>query len=545
MRYITLLASTSLALSLNAQWSLDANTPMIVCDAPNAQRFTRAIADGGSGWFVFWSDLRNDPQKAELFGQHFDAAGVAQWTANGEPILALPGRSVNEIAPVLLDDGDVILAVLSSANNTSNADTVRAIRLDPNGQQVWSNPALLSVNGPGIFGNCFYFSAPNGIKSGDGAFFCYRGDSQGSNGYYAMQRVRGDGSVAFGVPGLQVPYNAGFGPFEVQPDGAGGMLVAWRCSNGAGTCHRAMRVDSLGAAQWAANFDVAAGGAGLAYAFTTAADGAGAFVSVWEESGGDLGMARFDTTGSHLWTPSPFHACTESHTQSTPALAFSGGDLYVAWSDNRPPASNHDLYMQKIDPVTGALLWATDGVLVVHTNSYIPTARIVPAIDGAIGIMDFGGTEKYCAMRMNSDGTPAWAVPTSFATANLPFYEERVELADGAGGAVSFWQTQNGDLYGARIHANGELGDHTGLDEAAAMLRMNVYPDPARTMLYIDGPIGLHAARVRDVNGRLCAPVRATDGSRIALDVSALTPGVYFVEVTTDAATTFVRFLKE
>ena len=119
MRYITLLASTSLALSLNAQWSLDANTPMIVCDAPNAQRFTRAIADGGSGWFVFWSDLRNDPQKAELFGQHFDAAGVAQWTANGEPILALPGRSVNEIAPVLLDDGDVLLAVLSSANNTS------------------------------------------------------------------------------------------------------------------------------------------------------------------------------------------------------------------------------------------------------------------------------------------------------------------------------------------------------------------------------------------------------------------------------------------
>lgn len=368
MRLFTLSSLTGLALTLNAQWSTDPTNPMVVCDAANNQMGMRAMTDAGTGWYVFWCDFRNDAQEAALFGQHYDEDGVALWSANGELILDLPGSSINEEAPVLLPNGQVMIAVLSKAGGTTGSDTVRAICIDTNADPVWSEPALLSVNGTGIFGNCFGFADVKGIASADGAYFCYHGESQGSNGYYVMQRVRADGSVAFDVPGMAVPNNAGYGPHEIQPDGADGMVVAWRCSNGSGTCHKALRVDSLGTTSWASNLDVAAGGAGLAYAFTTVAEGTGKFVSVWEETGADLGMARFDTTGTLLWTPSPLYACAESHSQAGPATTIANGELYVAWSDNRPPASNGDLYMQKIDLATGAKLWAADGVLVHHDN---------------------------------------------------------------------------------------------------------------------------------------------------------------------------------
>lgn len=518
---------------------------MVVCDAANDQHDLVAISDGGTGWYAFWCDARNNTQKAQLFGQHFDAAGIAQWSANGELIMDLPGRSINDQVPVLISGGDVMIAVLSKATSTSGSDTVRVIRIDANGDMMWPTPALLSVSGPGIFGNCFGFTDPVGIASGEGAYFCYHGDSQGSNGYYVMQRVRADGTTAFSVPGIAVPYNAGYGPHQVQPDGVGGMIVAWRCSNGAGTCHRAIRVDSLGAALWASNLDVAAGGAGLAFEFTFMADGTGALVSLWEESGGDIGMARFDTLGGLLWTPSPYYACTQSNDQKSPAVALSAGSYYVAWSDNRPPASNRDLYMQKIDPVSGALLWSPDGVLVFHDNSYIPTARIVPTGNGAIGIMDMTGSTGYCAMRMLDDGTTAWSQPTAFATANEPFYGERTELPDGADGVVSFWRTNGGDLYAARIHANGELGDHTGVEELATVQRILVQPNPSRDAIRVSSPERITRIRVFDTQGRQWNERSTPLTSSVGIDITGLPQGVYSVEVATAGSIAFARFVKE
>lgn len=545
MRFTTLPAILGLPLLCLGQWSTDPANPMVVCDAANGQRNIRAISDGGTGWYVFWSDLRVNNDKGQLYGQHFDAAGVAQWATNGQLILDLPGRSVNEFAPVLRPGGDVIIAVHSSASATYGADTVRAYRIDDQANMLWSQPALLSVSGQGIFGNCFGFSVPKGIGVSDGAYFCYHGDSQGSNGYYVMQRVRDDGTAAFTVPGIAVPFNAGYGPHEVQPDGNNGMYVAWRCSGGAGTCHRAMRVDSAGTPGWAANLDVAAGGGGLAYAFTTLADGTSGVISVWEETGGDLGMAHFDTSGTQLWTPAPVYACSESHGQATPATTMSGGSLYVAWSDGRPPASNADLYMQKIDPLTGQKLWATDGVPVTQSSSYAPIARIVPTPDGAIGIMDFTGTVKYCAMRMNSDGTPAWIAPASFATANMPYYGERMEFADGEGGVVAFWQTYGGDLFGARIYPDGEVGDHIGISEISTE-GVQLSPNPASDRFFLQWPNTLNKVTVRALasDGRVIGSWSSGTGHSFQMDVTTWPQGCYVVRIDHAGGVISKRFIK-
>lgn len=530
MRLSTLLLVLGIPLAAQPQWSTDPSTPMVVCNATGNQGIPCVVDDDQGGWYVFWSDPRVSSTQKELYGQHYDAEGMAQWEANGRQVLSLPWTSLNEVAAVRISDGHVMLAILSKVNSGGGSDTVRAFLIDNQAQQLWSEPALLSVSGPGIFGNCFGFSNPQGIASGDGAYFCYSGDSQGSNGYYVMQRIRADGTVDFTVPGKQVPYNAGYGPFKILPDGAEGMVVGWRCSNGGGTCHRATRVDSEGNATWPANLEVSAGGAGLTYEFRMAADGAGGFVSVWEENS-DLGMTRFDTTGTILWSPSPSYACTESHTQSSPALVFNDGSLYVAWKDNRPPANNADLYLQRVDTSDGSLQWNADGVLTIHENSYIPSASIVASDSGCvIAMMDFNLGTKYSAMRMRPDGTTAWPAPISFTTGTQPFYDDRVQLPDGDGGVVAFWRSQPGDIYGARIYRNGLYYNNVGIgvhEEA----HLTIAPNPAIEQVVITAPqkTSISLIRLFDMHGREVQITPRRVGDRTVVPVGHLAPGCYIV----------------
>lgn len=548
MRPIILFVTVALSAHCLAQWSTDPSNPLVVCEAANNQWRMHALSDGGSGWYAFWTDMRTNAGHGSLYGQHFDAEGNALWTANGKLILDLADRSMNEAAPVRLANGNVMIAVLSSATSVYNSDTARAILVDTNGDLLWAQPALLSVNGPGIFGNCFSFSAPQGIRSGDGAYFCYHGDSQGSNGYYVMQRVNADGTVAFTVPGIAVPFNAGFGPHEILPDGADGMYVAWRCSNGSGTCLRAVRVNSSGAAVWSNYLDVSANGPGLAYSFTTMRDGTGALINAWEQVGGDIAMARYDNASNMLWTPSPFFACNESHGQALPAMVMSDGALFVAWGDNRPPANNQDLYIQKFDLATGAPQWTADGVQTIHTNSYIPTPRIVPSANGGvIGIMDMSGPEKYCAMRLNADGTQAWPQPSSFATSNVPFYENRTELADSDGGVVSFWMSDNYDLYAAKIYPNGDVGNHVGIHGIATTDHFQMFPNPANDALSvrIDGAGSITAVDVIANDGRVVLQERGRSASSLVVPLNELVPGLYSLRVTSSEGMGTARFVKQ
>ena len=73
-----------------AQWSTDPAAPMPVCNAANAQRNLIAIADADSGYYAVWSDLRNNVDRAQLYGQHFDSEGNALWAAYGELLLSNP-----------------------------------------------------------------------------------------------------------------------------------------------------------------------------------------------------------------------------------------------------------------------------------------------------------------------------------------------------------------------------------------------------------------------------------------------------------------------
>ena len=516
-----------------AQWSTDPANPMVVSSAPNAQRFMRAIADADSGYYVFWSDLRADPAKGELYGQHFDDDGNALWTANGQLLVSHPTRSINEMAPLLMPDGSVMVCYASSTN-IYTGDTVRAMRFDADANMLWTEPAVLLTAGNFMF--------PQVIPSGTCAYllaYCECGA-----GSYRIQRVRMDGTVQFPMPGIEV--GSGYwGPFTIRPDGAGGMIHTFRCGNGAGTCLKAERLDSLGATVWPGYISVADVD-GLNYAFCTAAEEGGGQVDVWEVNG-DLRMDRIDTLGDPIWSPAVLPTCDlPSYGQASPAALVMNDELFVAWGDNRPPAANQDLYLQKFDLSTGAELWTADGVPVIQQPSYIPTARLVASDSGAvIGIMDCNSS--YAAMRVRADGSLAWPGAVSFATANTPFYDDRTELPDGSGGVVAFWESSLGDVYGARIYRNGVLYDDVGIGEQANTPGFEMYPNPARDHIGLrtnDGAT-ITSVHVMAPDGRIMFTLDKVNAASCSIPVQQWALGTYLVRVATGKGIHVERVVKE
>ena len=513
---LTLLMATSYRAA--AQWSTDPANPMVVCNAPDQQRSMRAIADADSGWYVFWSDARNNAAKADLYGQHFDSDGNALWTANGELLLSDPARSINILEPLLLPDGSVMMAYGTHAQ-INFMDTIRAMRFDVDGSALWPTSSILLTG--------LDYRTMEVVPSDSCLYLVAYCESCGGGGYgYRMQRVRMDGTVQF--PTIGQPASGYWGSFSVHPDGVGGVLFNVRCGNGAGTCLKAQRFDSLGTAVWPADIDLA-DAQGLNYAFATASDPEGTITAVWEVNG-DLRMRRIDTTSTSLWSPGVLPACDlPTYVQAQPAIMTMGTELFVAYYDNRPPANNADLYMQKFDLATGTALWAADGVPTIQESSYIPTPRIVASDSGAvIGIMDMTGPHKFCAQRVHNDGSMAWAAPVSFSTGPQPFYDDRTELSDGSGGVVAFWETATGDLYGARIYRNGLLYDDVDVAEHSSIHTIKAYPNPATDRVTLSvGNERVIRAEVVDATGRM-HPVER-DGA--SLNVHALAPGIHHVRL--------------
>lgn len=514
-----------------AQWSTDPASPMSICNAANAQRHLVAVTDADSGYYVVWSDLRNDADRAQLFGQHFDNEGNALWTANGKLLWDQPGRSVNQTSALLMPDGSLVVAFVTGST-IYQGDTTWAMRFDTAGDALWSQPSVLSSNNT--------YQSPKLVASGNCAYlmvYCY--NCNAGYGGYRAQRFDMDGATQFDLPGTLVGAG-GSGAFEVHPDGAGGILSVVRDGNGAGSPLRAFRYDSLGVGVWSTGV-ILSDADGLQYGFSSSMDDMGALTTVWEVGASDLRMNRIDTLGAPLWTPAVQVACDQPNSQVNMDGLVHDGAYYVSWMDNQ--ADSVGLYVQRYDLATGDPQWISSGVPAILESVYLPTSRLVPSDSSAvIAIMDMSGPSKYAAMRVRANGTLAWSDVASFATAYGPANNERVELSDGNGGAVSFWQSSDDNLYGARIYRTGKPYNDVAIAEAANSRSITAFPNPAqdRIRFSLPGNERFLTVELIDMLGR--TTIVQGDGREIS--VEAFSKGYYIARVRTNSSVFTARIVK-
>lgn len=477
--YILFIACFLSPLLTYCQWSTDPANPAIVCNAANTQEDVTALYDGNGGYYVFWRDDRTNQNTTEIYGQHYDANGFALWTTNGRLFISKPNRDINYFNVIRNFQGNFFFAL--SQGLTNSGDSIFVHKIDTAGNEMWAQPTLVAGRTSGVI----YTSNVTLLEKDTGVYVVFFLIHTGGSEDIHVNRVDNNGNNLWGFNGITVP-NSGYGGFGIYPDGVGGLYIYWRNGNGAGTGLGVRRMNENGTFLWTGNVNPAAGTPGLGYDYSAIPDGNYGLIFTWvEQIGASIQMARVDSSGALVWNPGVLPVCEASSNQDRCRIKRNGNYFYVAWSDNRFPASNSDIYMQKFD-MNGVPQWTLDGIKCTSVNTYISYTQLCPGNNGSMmctvnGNIAAGG---FVLQKMNADSTFAWG-STGVKVADHTFNPngmDYVMLTPPDSGTVIFW-VSGSTIYTARVNANGTM---TGVDEASEKSQLILYPNPSSDKIYIE-----------------------------------------------------------
>ncbi|MBL7953198.1 MAG: T9SS type A sorting domain-containing protein [Flavobacteriales bacterium] len=536
---MALLFVLATAFTAQAQWPIDPNNPLVLCNHTSEKRNLGIVSDGNGGWITLWTDNRITTQKFALYGQRTTHTGALLWEPNGRLIMEVPGRSVNSYGVASMSDGNIFLAYASGADQFGG-DTVRAMAIDIDGQPVWAEPTLLAQ--PGLLpggGTTGFHGYPRVARVLNGTFVGWGTNPIGAADYVHVARVLNDGTNLMPVQGVEITSlnnSIVTGPWTFRHDLTGGLMLEERWGNGSGAPLYAMRVDSMGNQLWPQLLEVSANSSGLGYEWATAMAPTSRMNSIWA-NGVDLRMAIYDTTGVLLNNTAPIDVCIEPDVQENPFVRQTDDESIVFWADNRAAAGGgRQVFMQRFD-ASGNPLLAANGVLAMQVNgNLIGYPRAIAAEDETHIVAMFsgtnllGGTAGFRVGRVTNTGTNLWSDTTRFCIPSKGPNNGNAYgiVPDGNGGAVAIWYNwEDNAIYTARVDSTGYLGPDgtTVVEEQHAPSALLVYPNPANDRLTIVAGAGTGARAVvelHDATGRLVFAERVNGlRSSHTIDLSA------------------------
>lgn len=274
-----------------------------VCTATGWQWDMQVVSDGSGGAAICWNDER-DPAGESVYVQRLDAAGTAQWTADGELVVT---DATDTTGPILVSDGTGGCYVAFHDFPTAEAMAVRVQHVDSGGARLWGDAGIAPA--PETQRSLAHSAA---AADPDGGLFL-AWTIEGADGSYDQraQSIAPNGAFRWGADGLLLVDASGdqHSPFIV-PDTAGGAYFGWRDDRTGGFDYTAsvyaQRLDSYGDELWNENGNVIQLGSTMGWP-TGCLDDRGGLLVVWEDARGvdfDLYAGRLDDTG-HLGDPAP------------------------------------------------------------------------------------------------------------------------------------------------------------------------------------------------------------------------------------------------
>lgn len=105
-----------------------------VSTMPRNQQEPQIASDGQGGVYMVWSDDRDEIQSKDIYGQHFNSLGQAQWTNNGRLIVTfLQDQKLPRLA---VDGQSRVFVVWQDFRNGTNLD-LYGQKLNPDGSRIW------------------------------------------------------------------------------------------------------------------------------------------------------------------------------------------------------------------------------------------------------------------------------------------------------------------------------------------------------------------------------------------------------------------------
>ena len=283
----------------NFQWTTN-DRP--ICTTSEDQDDPKLISDGAGGAFIVWEDWRTSPN--DIYGQHINSSGDAQWTPNGVPICT---ASDNQYHPEICSDGKGGI-IVTWEDWRIGAEGIYVQRLNSTGDRQWTE------NGVAICTISDYHDNP-----------------------------------------------------QICSDGNGGAIITWYHFNFTDweADVRVQRVNSTGHTQWITNGTPICLVSGERWDPEIMSDDSGGAFIFWPEGrdNGDENIygQRLNSTGNAQWSTDGVPICTVNSFKVDPKICNdTAGGVIVTWLDNRNGV-DYDIYAQRVNS-TGQIKWDPNGV---------------------------------------------------------------------------------------------------------------------------------------------------------------------------------------
>jgi hypothetical protein len=125
---------------------LDPENPQLVSNTTCIQFDVQSLSDGNGGAYLFWKDSRvtgcNSGPDYDIYGQHYNSDGVAQWEESGREIWSSHSHVIQ--FQVMRDEasGEMVIGALTNIN--SFYDSLWIQKLTPQGDLEWENDLLIA-----------------------------------------------------------------------------------------------------------------------------------------------------------------------------------------------------------------------------------------------------------------------------------------------------------------------------------------------------------------------------------------------------------------
>ena len=527
---------------LHAQWVQNTliNTP--VCTEFGKQNDVRLLGDDHHGVFLAWKDARNGNNNPDIYVQHMDSLGHAQWTYNGMPICI---DTADQSTPNLCTDGMGGFIVTWSDLRSGLERDVYAQRVSAQGQVMWTTNGVPVANKFNREHNEKITSDDNG-----GAFIVWEQFDEITQLWnIAMQHINAQGLRLWDVNGVTVSdFSANRLNPKLQKDKQGGVYVVWQeLHNGMDYDIYAQRFNTQGQRLWS-NI-----GLPVAVALNSQINPkmdpdtlSGGVYIAWADKRNqldyDIYAQRIDSSGNFLWNSNGIAVSALNGNQSAVDIISTTqtNGVILTWRDSR--SGNNDIYVQKLSP-EGNSMWDLQGKLIATS----PYNQINPNVcsDGANGCIITWQDSTFNdwdvkSQKLDGNGDILW-MPNGLTVSDaIEIQGHPKNIPDGYGGSIYAWQDKRlnqYDIYAHHLNADG-TGGANGMKEWAAN-DFILFPNPSNEGFQLSSNDYLEL-QIFSMHGQLVVQ----GGAEVQSLSKSLPPGIYEVRIVLDQKTMTKKWIK-
>jgi hypothetical protein len=385
--------------------------------------------------------------------QRLDREGNPLWGANG---ILIADRGYSSTQDYDLDVDASGYAILAFRDDRFGADQITVQRVAPDGSVQWG------VNGIQFGDTAAFLASPDVATTSDGGAVI----AWGSDSSTEMVKVDQNGTVQW----THTISEDGLTTLVASMHGTenGSVVVSWiqyAFFLGQKTLH-AQKIDSSGNEAWANRVAVYDGGSlqfGNFPEFSASGFGTTAFSWYDTQNGLNVYAQVLESDGSERFPHNGVAVSTAPRERVAPSVVFDDltDTTYVSWVELANNQGHQGVYAQAID-ASGNRLWGDSGVELTPTDVFESGSINTEILDGdlvTLWIEGGSGTSNDVVMatRLTDAGGEEWTT----TVASDPAYRARLVSTFSEGQIVSAWQIGDfgvADIESHNLNPDGTLG---------------------------------------------------------------------------------------